>query len=60
MGAYADTNICPENERVGRFFNNTGHSNGRYGLRVFHEMKPRTYPCKPMIFDPNNETDPYW
>jgi hypothetical protein len=60
MGANADTNICPENEPVGRFFNNTAHSNGRYGLRIFHNMMPRTYPCKPIVYDPSNETDPYW
>lgn len=21
---------------------------------------PRTYPCRPVVFDPNNSTDPFW
>ena len=27
------------------------HSNGRYGLRIFHEHIPRKYPCKPVSRD---------
>jgi hypothetical protein len=23
-------------------------------------MVPRKYPCKPIVYDPNNATDPYW
>lgn len=42
---------CPENSRVGTFFNNTAHSNGRYGLRIFHNMIPRKDPCLPIKFD---------
>jgi len=33
---------------------------GRYGLRIFHNMIPRKYPCKPIIKDGNNKTDPFW
>jgi hypothetical protein len=46
IGPSANTEICPENERVGRFDNNHAHSNGRYGLRIFHNMRPRKFPCK--------------
>lgn len=60
IGPHANTNVCPENERVGIFANNHGHSCGRYGFRVFHNMEPRKYPCKPIVYDPNNATDPYW
>ena len=33
---------------------------GRYGLRIFHAMNPRTYPCQGMSFDTNNPEEPYW
>jgi len=33
---------------------------GRYGLRIFHNMVPRTYPCKRLTFDHENPDDPYW
>jgi hypothetical protein len=59
MGPNADTDVCPENERVGRFFNNTAHSNGRYGLRIFHNMMPRQFPCKPITYDFTNQADPF-
>jgi hypothetical protein len=32
----------------------------RYGLRLFHVLIPRTYPCKAFTPDPKNLTDPYW
>jgi len=60
MGPSADLDVCPENEPVGIFRGNHAHSNGRYGLRIFHNMMPRTFPCKPIIYDHNNATDPYW
>jgi len=46
MGANADTSICPENEKVGHFIGNHAHSTGRYGLRIFHQMIPRKFPCR--------------
>ena len=38
-------NICPRGERLLEFSGNVAHSNGRYGLRIFHEHSPRTNPC---------------
>jgi len=46
MGPSANVNICSENSRVGEFRDNHAHSNGRYGLRIFHNMVPRKFPCK--------------
>ena len=54
MGPSANINICSENARVGEFRDNHAHSNGRYGLRIFHNMVPRKFPCKPI----NAETNP--
>jgi hypothetical protein len=51
MGANADMTICPENEKVGQFVGNAAHSTGRYGLRLFHQMIPRKFPCKPVVKD---------
>ena len=52
-GPSASTDVCPKRSQAGLFINNTAHSAGRYGLRVFHEMSPFTYPCMPTIYDPN-------
>lgn len=60
IGPSYDPNICPENNPLGEFSNNVAHSNGRYGLRVFHKLKPRTNPCGEIVFDAKNTTDPYW
>jgi hypothetical protein len=54
MGPSANINICSENARVGEFRDNHAHSNGRYGLRIFHNMVPRKFPCKAI----NAETNP--
>jgi len=60
MGPSFDPNVCPENSPLGEFSNNVAHSNGKYGLRIFHNLVPRKFPCKPLIYDPANTTDPYW
>jgi len=60
MGPSANLDICPENERVGDFENNAAHTMGRYGLRIFHTMEPRTYPCQPFVYDESNKDDPFW
>ena len=36
IGPSASTNICPVGERLGVFEGNVAHSNGRYGIRIFH------------------------
>jgi len=36
---------------LGEFRNNVAHSNGRYGLRVFHGHNPRTDPCGALVYD---------
>ena len=59
-GPSFDPNICPENSYLGEFSNNVAHSNGRYGLRLFHKLKPRENPCADIVYDPTNTTDPYW
>jgi len=60
IGPSANVNVCPENTKVGEFRNNHAHSNGRYGLRIFHNMVPRKFPCKAITFDNSVPTDPYW
>jgi len=64
MGASFDSNICPEFTKLGEFRNNTAHSVRKYGLRIFHGLQPRTYPCLPSPYDEDylskGETDPYW
>ena len=37
--------MCPEFEQLGEFTGNVAHSNGRYGLRIFHRFTPVTNPC---------------
>lgn len=59
-GPSFDPNICPENMKLGEFSNNVAHSNGRYGLRIFHKLISRTYPCDPIVYDASRPSDPYW
>jgi len=40
-GPSFDPNVCPINTKLGEFSNNVAHSNGRYGLRIFHGHIPR-------------------
>ena len=56
QGPSATDSICPIGERLGEFTDNQAHSSGRYGLRVFHELVPRTYPCLPI--QPYEENPP--
>jgi hypothetical protein len=46
MGPSTNTNICPTKNKAGIFRGNHAHSNGKYGLRIFHEMSPRLIPCQ--------------
>ena len=48
IGPSANINICSTNSRVGEFRDNHAHSSGKYGLRIFHSMTPRKFPCKPI------------
>jgi hypothetical protein len=48
IGPHANTDVCPENDKVGEFRDNHGHSCGRYALRIFHNMVPRKFPCRPV------------
>jgi len=59
LGPSSSIGGCPNSHRVGIFMNNTAHSNGRYGLRIFHNMIPRQFACKPISFDWNNLADPF-
>jgi hypothetical protein len=52
MGPSANKDICAEFDRVGEFRDNHAHGCGRYGLRLFHSVVPRKYPCKPITYDP--------
>ena len=60
MGPSANTDICPENDRVGEFRDNVAHSVGRYGLRIHKSMSPRTFPCRGYSYDYSNPEEPYW
>jgi len=59
IGPSFNANICPINAKLGEFRDNVAHSNGRYGLRIFHGLVPRTYPCKPLVYDPTDPANPY-
>ena len=37
--------VCPQGTRLGAFRDNVAHSNGRYGLRIFHLHTPTVDPC---------------
>jgi hypothetical protein len=60
MGPSASLNVCPINGNIGEFRGNTAHSMGRYGLRLFHGMGSRTYPCSPIVYDATRPADPFW
>ena len=64
IGPSFDPNVCPEFTKLGEFVDNTAHSTRKYGLRIFHALIPRTYPCKASPYDADylaaGKTDPYW
>jgi len=51
IGPSFDANVCPENQKLGEFTDNVAHSNGRYGLRIFHNHIPRENQCAPINYD---------
>jgi len=57
-GPSFDPKVCPENTKLGEFTNNWTHSNGRYGLRIFHNLIPREKPCEAFVPD-MSKTNPY-
>jgi len=62
LGPSFSLNICPENDKLGEFRDNVTHSNGRYGLRIFHNLIPREFPCQPLVYDnsdPSQAGHPY-
>ena len=59
IGPSFDVNVCPENTKIGEFSDNHAHSCGRYGLRIFHNLIPRQFPCQPFVADMSNPSDPY-
>lgn len=54
IGPSAPLKGCPHFDRVGEFRNNTSHSCGRYGLRIFHNMVPKQNQCGAVVYDPNH------
>lgn len=46
MGPSYDPGVCPEGAKLGRFDGNVAHSNGRYGLRIFHKHLPVEKMCE--------------
>lgn len=59
MGPSFSLDICPENSRLGEFTDNVAHSVGRYGLRIFHNLNPREFPCQ-AISDDNPTVPAYF
>jgi len=59
IGPSFDPTICPDKSPLGEFRDNYAHSNGRYGLRIFHNLLPRTRPCSPMTYDSTDPANPY-
>ena len=53
-GPSATTSICPPGMPLGAFTNNTAHTNGRYGFRIFNFYDPRKTPCN---WGGNNDFD---
>ena len=45
-GSVEALKTCPKGTPLLEFFNNTAHSNGRYGLRIYDEYFPKRKPCE--------------
>jgi len=56
-GPSFDPNVCPEFEQLGEFTGNVAHSNGRYGLRIFHRFTPVTNPCAALATGAHNSRE---
>jgi len=56
-GPSFDSNVCPEFEQLGEFTGNVAHSNGRYGLRIFHRFTPVTNPCAALAGGAHNSRE---
>jgi parallel beta-helix repeat protein len=56
-GPSEDLSICPEFMELGEFTGNVAHSNGRYGLRIFHRMTPSTDPCAALASEKHLEKE---
>ena len=58
-GSSSTNDLCPAGMKLGSFKNNQAHSNGRYGIRIFPEHTPRTYPCGEIYEQPSlDQGDP--
>ena len=47
-GPSATTLACPQSMQLGAFENNTSHTYGKYGLRIFIRFMPVEFPCDPI------------
>jgi hypothetical protein len=56
-GPSATNDVCPIGNPLGNVYNNTAHSNKRFGLRIFQQFA-RKYPCSP-VRDDSNPNDPW-
>ena len=57
-GPSATNDVCPIGNPLGSVHDNVGHSNIRFGFRIF-KLQARKYPCQP-IRDDTNGTDPWY
>ena len=53
-GPSATPYVCPQSMQLGAFENNTSHTYGKYGFRIFPILMPLQFPCSP-----HSDTNPY-